>query len=291
MTASITDFTHFAELRRGAENNDPKVLKEVAGQFEALFLQSMLKNMREASLGDPIFGESDSHEMYQSMLDQQLAMEMASGNGIGLAEMLVRQLGGEQAAKLPIERTFAIERARPASFARSEPAWADAESFARDVWPHAKRIAARLNVAPEGVLAQAALETGWGKHVMARRDGESSFNLFGIKAGSDWSGDSVARRTLEFDGGVARHEFAQFRAYGGVGETFDDYADLLTANPRYSDVRDHGANIASFANALQSSGYATDPKYADKISRVASSDTMTRVLDSLKDATDAPIGH
>jgi len=291
MTASITDFTHFAELRRGADNNDPKVLKEVAGQFEALFLQSMLKSMREASLGDPIFGESDSHEMYQGMLDQQLAMEMASGNGIGLAEMLVRQLGGEQAAKLPVERSFAVRHARPASFVSRDPAWADAESFARDVWPHAKRVAERLNVPPEGVLAQAALETGWGKHVMARRDGETSFNLFGIKAGNNWSGDSVARRTLEFGGGAARHELAQFRAYDGVRETFDDYADLLTSNPRYSDVRNHGADVAGFANALQSSGYATDPKYADKISRVASSDTMTRVLERLKVANDMPIVH
>ena len=90
MTASITDFAHFTGLRAAADNKDPAALREVAGQFEALFLQTILKSMREASLGDPIFGKSDQHEMYQGMMDQQLALEMASGKGIGLADMLVR---------------------------------------------------------------------------------------------------------------------------------------------------------------------------------------------------------
>lgn len=329
MTASITDFTQFSELRNGANRNEPAALKEVAGQFEALFIQSMLKNMREASLGDPIFGDSESHEMFQGMLDQQFALEMANGNGIGLAEMLVRQLGGAESAKHETERNFVLgpnperafgigseasrtfnrrtvtaqdvsvlpaakhshadERRQSAHSPRSTPAWSDPESFARDVWPHAKRVAEHLNVAPEGVLAQAALETGWGKHVIVRGNGETSYNLFGIKAGSNWSGDSVARNTLEFSEAVPHQEVAQFRAYGGVGETFDDYAELLSQNQRYSDVRDHGDDVSGFADALQSSGYATDPNYAAKISRVATSDTMTRVLESLKGATSRPI--
>ena len=88
MTGAITDFNQYAGLRLAAENKDPAVLREVAGQFEALFIQTLMKNMREASLGDPVFGNSDQHEMYQEMMDQQLAVEMASGNGIGLADML-----------------------------------------------------------------------------------------------------------------------------------------------------------------------------------------------------------
>lgn len=333
MTAAITDFAQYSDLRLGAQNNDPEVLREVAGQFEALFLQTMLKSMRDASIGDPLFGDSDAHEMYQGMMDQQLAVEMASGKGVGLAEMLVRQLGGENAAKQSPERMYELDRsgagrrsydihrgdapsdsksyeiqrgeAASAGFMieRSKPgypinlrggtaqnqAWDTPEKFVRDIWPHAERIARQLNVPTKGVVAQAALETGWGKHVMPAQDGGNSLNLFGIKAGSSWMGDRVARQTVEFDGDVARAEVAQFRAYGDVRETFDDYANLLTANSRYSNVSGHGHDVKGFASALQASGYATDPDYADKISRVANSDTMARVLDDLKIGARAPI--
>lgn len=294
MTGAITDFTQYTELRRDAQNNDPAALREVAGQFEALFLQMMLKNMREASIGDSLMGDSEQHEMYQGMLDQQLAMEMASGKGIGLAEMLVRQLGGEPQVTLAKDAEFTMREMSGANGIppnKPEPAWADPASFARDVWPHAERVAEELGVAPEGVLAQAALETGWGQHVMPARSGETSFNLFGIKAGRGWEGQSVGRQTIEFDGGVARQEIARFRAYDDVGATFDDYVELLTANPRYESVRGHGDNISGFASALQQSGYATDPDYADKISRVASSDTMQAVLAGLKNPPNAPISN
>lgn len=267
MTAAITDFTQFASLRAGAEHEDPAVLREVAGQFEALFIEMMLKNMREASLGDTLLGDSNQREMYEGMLDQQLALEMASGRGIGLADMLVRQLGGS--AEAP-----------PMSPAK--PQWDDAKDFARDLWPHAERAALRLNVAPEAILAQAALETGWGAHVPHGRDGSSSNNLFGIKAGVSWPGNSVIKGTVEFDGDVARHEQARFRAYDDVGQTFDDYATLLTNNPRYSAVGDHGGDIDGFAEALQASGYATDPSYADKLKRVAGSDTMRDALRAVR---------
>lgn len=311
----------------GASENDPAALREVAGQFEALFLQSMLKSMRDASMGDPIFGDNEAQEMYQGMLDQQLAMEMASGKGIGLAEMLVRQLGGEVAAKPSPERSFGINRRSAISTTsgleskqgesaaetkgfeidRGEKSlgterhgplrpdsglaasWDGPESFARDVWPHAQRVAKELNVPAQGVLAQAALETGWGQHVMPGHNGETSLNLFGIKAGNSWTGDSVAHRTIEFDGNVARREMARFRAYGDIASSFDDYAALMTMNARYESVSNHGEDIEGFAAALAESGYATDPLYAEKIARVAGSDTMARVLEDLKIAGLGPI--
>ena len=219
MVAPAYDVSQYTDLRRMAGNNDPAALREVAGQFEALFLQTMLKSMRDASVGDPIFGESDQFEMYQGMLDQQIALEMASGKGIGLADMLVRQLGGEPAAgsypSSPVAGSY------PGSPAASRTAvWDSPESFAKDVWPHAERVAGELGVAPEAVLAQAALETGWGQHVMAGRDGSSSFNLFGIKAGGSWNGDVVAQRTLEFEDGTPRQELARFRSYSDVATTF-----------------------------------------------------------------------
>jgi flagellar protein FlgJ len=283
MTTAITDFTQYSGLRSGAERNDPAVLREVAGQFEALFVQQMLKNMREASLADPIFGNSEQHDMYQEMMDQQLAAEVSGGKGIGLADMLVRQLGGEDAAKLQApDRPFPIR-------GRETSAWSDAESFAQDVWPHAERAANRLGVKPEAILAQAALETGWGKHVMPDANGGNSFNLFGIKAGSAWSGDTTSKRTLEFEDGIPRYERATFRAYGDIGATFDDYAKFLANNPRYADVTDKGVDSPGFARALQDSGYATDPEYANKLTSILESPTMRRVLSELKNPQSQPI--
>jgi flagellar protein FlgJ len=276
MTAAITDFTQYTGLRVAAEKNDPAALREVASQFEALFLQSMLKNMREASLGDPIFGNSDQHEMYQGMMDQQLAVEMASGKGIGLADMLVRQLGGQEASKLTSTSNEA------------KPAWSDPKSFARDIWPHAERAAKELDVAPEAIVAHAALETGWGAHVMPDRSGASSNNLFGIKAGSSWSGEEVTKKTLEYDANIPRHEYARFRSYNTIDATFDDYAEFLN-KPRYEDVRGHGNDVAGFARALQASGYATDPDYANKLTGVLDSPTMQGIVAELKNSSPEPI--
>ena len=278
MVAPVHDPSQYADLRRMAGNNDPAALREVAGQFEALFLQTMLKSMRDASIGDPIFGESDQFEMYQGMLDQQIALEMSSGKGIGLADMLVRQLGGSQA------ETYGSSPA-PGRTAL----WESPESFAADVWPHAERVAGELGVAPEAVLAQAALETGWGRHVMAGRDGLSSYNLFGIKAGEGWGGDVVGQRTLEYDGDMPRQEFARFRAYSNVATTFEDYAALLRDNPRYSSVGGQQDDVRAFGDALQESGYATDPNYAQKIEDIANSPTMRRVLDALQNFGEMPL--
>lgn len=323
MTATITDFNQFTGLRAAADQNDPAALREVASQFEALFLQTMLKNMREASLGDPIFGNSDQQEMYQGMMDQQLALEMASGKGVGLADMLVRQLGGDEAqisvrpdrdfpltnvprnpAGVPLHSPLQLQTAVPLQVVppsvsgtpshspapvNEKPAWSDPKAFVRDIWPHAQRAGRRLNVAPEAIVAQAALETGWGAHVMPDSNGDSSFNLFGIKAGGGWRGDQVSRQTLEFENGVPQPQTAQFRSYRDVGAVFNDYTEFLTDNPRYSAVSGHGDDVAGFANALQSAGYATDPKYADKLTRVLNSPTMQSVMRALKNSVVTPI--
>lgn len=328
MTASITDFGQFTSLRAAADRNDPAALREVAGQFEALFLQMMLKSMRAASFGDSLMGDSKQQEMYRDMMDQQLALDMSRGRGIGLAETLFRQLGGVEAERgmaddaqdgMPISASDRVRTSLPAAdFVSRRPAaigaavqdaatparedegaagvsaaaprttapadaagarqWDSPEAFAQSVWPHVKRAAGRLNVSPVAVLAQAALETGWGAKVMPKPDGSSSLNLFGIKADQRWDGASVAKPTIEFSDGVARREVARFRAYEHVGQTFDDYADFLAGNPRYSRVMDSGGDAHGFAEALQRSGYATDPKYADKIKAIFDGPTMRRVL-------------
>ena len=335
MTAAITDFSQFSALRVAAADKDPAAMREVAGQFEALFIQSVLKSMREASFGDPLFGDNKQHELYQGMLDQQLALEMASGRGIGLAELMVRQMGGEDSTDRPTSTSgyplhspvtapglslqdsakdagldlgerkatdslplpgaaapqgYALPAYSPIA-ARPQPLWAQWPKWADSRASHAERAAARLNVAPEAIVAQAALETGWGKHVPQRADGSSSFNLFGIKAGRGWTGASATKATLEFDGAAARRELAEFRAYDDVAANFDDYSDLLSANPRYDAVSGHGDDIAGFAEALQRSGYATDPAYADKLKAVADSETMRDAISGLKNQTAQPINH
>jgi len=313
MTVSATDFSQFTELRAQADRNDPAAMREVARQFEALFVQMMMKNMRAASFGDPLFGNSKQHEMYQDMMDQQLALDMSRGKGIGMAETIMRQLGASPEVKatdgpmtLPPRAAAVFERVR--AFAQSmqnppvsapsqaagapeqaaattapakEAAWTDPESFGEAVWPHVKRTAKALNVSPVAVLAQAALETGWGKRVMNRPDGASSNNLFGIKAGGSWDGESVSKSTLEFRDGLPRKERAEFRAYKDVSSTFDDYAEFLKTSPRYASVIDRADDIKGFAKALQSSGYATDPAYADKIADISNGPTMRRVLNRL----------
>lgn len=286
MTAAITDFSQYSEMRKAAGDNDPAALREVAGQFEALFLQQMLKSMRDASMGDPLFGESNANETYQGMMDQQLAMDLASGKGIGLADMLVRQLGGADAAKFDSPpASHAIRRSATAGVRAQQPGWSDPKEFAKDIWPHAERSARQLNVAPEAIVAQAALETGWGKHVMPDASGSSSFNLFGIKGGGAWNGDQVVRKTLEFENGVPQPQQAKFRSYANVASAFADYTDFIAANPRYNSVRDSGADVAGFARALQDSGYATDPNYAQKIQNVLESPTMRRVISELQTGT------
>jgi len=290
MTSSITDFSQYAGLRKAAGQQDPAALREVANQFEALFLQTMLKSMREASLGDPLFGDSNQQEMYQGMLDQQLAVEMASGKGVGLSDMLVRQLGGGDANKpLGAESWSRVNRPQSTSASVLKPGWRTPDEFAQDIWPHAERAAKSLNVAPEAIVAQAALETGWGEHVMPAQDGDNSFNLFGIKSGDHWRGDQVARQTLEFEAGIPRPQQAKFRSYQNTADAFDDYTRFLVDNPRYSGVRGHGADTAAFANALQESGYATDPDYAAKINNVLKSPTMRRVMSGIKNPGAQPI--
>jgi flagellar protein FlgJ len=124
---------------------------------------------------------------------------------------------------------------------------------------------------------------------MPKSDGASSLNLFGIKAGSGWQGGSVARATIEYEAGVARHEVAKFRAYPDVASTFEDYVELIGQHPRYAGARNHGDDAQAFAKGLQQSGYATDPAYAEKIGNVLKGETMQLALRALKNESFAPI--
>ncbi|NUO74150.1 MAG: flagellar assembly peptidoglycan hydrolase FlgJ, partial [Frateuria sp.] len=158
----------------------------------------------------------------------------------------------------------------------------DPAGFVRAMAPHAAAAAERLGVSVRALLAQAALETGWGKHLPQRHDGSSSFNLFGIKAGGGWDGDKVSVPTLEYEGGVAVRRRDNFRAYDNPAQAFADYARMLTDNPRYAHALGQGENVAGFAHALSRGGYATDPGYAAKLTAIANSPQMREALASLR---------
>ncbi len=153
------------------------------------------------------------------------------------------------------------------------------EEFVAQVWPHAQRAAAALGVAPEALVAQAALESGWGKHV----SGDN--NLFGIKAGSSWSGATKSLSTNEFSNGQMHKETASFRSYASIGDSFDDYVNMLKNSPRYASALKAGYDTTRFAGALQKAGYATDPNYAMKISSIAHGSTIAGVLQKTSDGS------
>ncbi|MDV3238277.1 MAG: flagellar assembly peptidoglycan hydrolase FlgJ [Gammaproteobacteria bacterium] len=311
MTASLdptiyTDPQGLAQLRAKARaeggDRSPETLRTVAGQFEALFVQMMLKNMRAASLGEGAF-DSEQTQFYQGMFDQQIALELSRGKGLGIADVLVRQLGGTGAAgehERPALNTDPFvgpvaPRRRPSAAVqggtdagRTEAAAAPAvrdwrpascDEFVTDIWPHAEQAARRLGVDPRAIVAQAALETGWGQHIMHHSDGRSSHNLFGIKADNRWSGPQVGARTLEFRDGALQREQASFRAYASPAESVADYAEFIAANPRYRDALATG-DAARYLEELQRAGYATDPDYANKIMSILNQDDFRAAVDA-----------
>ena len=161
------------------------------------------------------------------------------------------------------------------------------DEFVKDLWPCAEAAGKELGVDPRHLLAQAALETGWGKYLPCDTEGNTSFNLFGIKAGGDWPGNSVAVRTLEFEGGVPVPRQARFRAYASAADSFRDYVSVLRDNPRYASALNTGSDAKAFATALQRGGYATDPAYAQKIAAIAQN--LPNTVTALKSSGNPPI--
>jgi peptidoglycan hydrolase FlgJ len=302
-----TDLSGFGALRHQAETDSNAALPAVAKQFESMFTEMLLKSMREANFGDPLF-ESQATDTWQDMFDQQLSLSLSQhGKGLGIADMLMRQLGGhghtqgtdsKNAAVDPNttgmvdhwkQRLFDLADATR-STARKAMSWLppDAETFVRELAPQASIVAKELGLSLRTVLAQAALETQWGKHMPTHADGSSSFNLFGIKAGSGWDGSRVNVPTLEYESGIAVRKQAQFRSYKSVAESLADYADLIGKDPRYAQARGRGDDVVGYARALVDGGYATDPEYAGKVAAIANSGVMRQALDALKKTAGVP---
>jgi flagellar protein FlgJ len=265
------DFAGLEKLKAGAAHSDPQALRQVARQFESLFARMMIKSMRAAVGRDPIFG-SDQAQTYQGMYDDQLSLELTKGKGLGLADMLMRQLqqaGASARATAPGTAPATATGAAVHPAASAPASGVERARFISQLWPAAEQAAQQLGVHPVSLIAQAALESNWGKSVPRGADGASSNNLFGIKAGGAWSGAAVTSTTQEYQGGSARPTSAAFRAYAEPAASLRDYVALRTTSPRYSAALGSGASVESFAAALQRGGYATDPDYARKVAAVA----------------------
>lgn len=310
------------DLHLMAKKNPDEALQKVAQQFEALFMNMLLKSMREATPKDGIF-DSQQTQFFTQMYDQQLAQKIST-KGIGIADMMVQQLSRNNKSIEPqtsigqtntilsainaIPQTPLVEGMHPndksgqlwsvqqtssnavmptgkidsAIEGLTAPIQTDVQkkgassqsgNFIDKLLPHAKIASESTGIPPNFMLAQAALESGWGKHEIRHADNSPTYNLFGIKAGANWKGDIVEKTTTEYINGVPQKAIEKFRAYSSYAEGFNDYAKLLMDNPRYAKVL-NSTDAATFANGLQRAGYATDPMYAEKLIRILNSEKL-----------------
>lgn len=289
VTDVYTNLHGLQQLR--AEGDQEEALKKVAQQFESMFLNLLLKNMRSANAvfeeGNPF--DSQESRFYRDMHDQQLSLTLSHKASIGLADSFYRQLSSRYGQgvdtygqnrladiqnilrqKLQQKNIDAVpstqkslmqptEAAEPISLADTP------EDFVELMMPYAEKASSKIGVPSELLIAQAALETGWGKYVLADKNGKSSYNVFNIKADSRWQGDSVSTKTLEYHNGIAQQEQASFRRYKNLQQSFDDYVKFLGESERYQEALNQSDDPKKFIQALQDAGYATDPNYAKKV--------------------------
>ncbi len=307
-------------IRMGAKTGDKEekkaALQEAAQQFEAIFMKMLLKTMRKAQdvlESDSPFN-SESTKFYRDMHDQQLSIELSSNGTLGLSDLIVRQLGGDddnfspssilrndgnlagiakrQATNFELKPLIgqAINRTQPqdasnnrqsnlnfvsAPLAKQER-FEQPKDFVAALLEPAKAVERKLGVPFEAVIAQAALETGWGKKIIHSANGQSSHNLFNIKADGRWQGDKVTKETLEFEQGALVKKLAPFRAYSSIQDSVSDYINFLSSSERYQGALKQAGNVEQFLHGLQKAGYATDPNYAKKI--MATLSTVSKLV-------------
>ncbi|MCU7835537.1 MAG: flagellar assembly peptidoglycan hydrolase FlgJ [gamma proteobacterium symbiont of Taylorina sp.] len=312
-TEVYTDLNSLQNLKQSAVKDAQAALPEAARQFEAVMITMMMKSMRETGMEDPLFS-SEAEKSYRDMYDQQLGLELSKGRGIGVAESIVRQMqqgsqsplqektSREEAAvlKMPGRRFFQdhyshkpLQENVPVHKLKEDKkltgSFESPEDFVKKLWPMAEKAADKLGVNADVIISQAALETGWGKHII--RAGEnSSFNLFNIKAGRGWDGDQMEKSSIEFIEGKAIQKKSDFRSYDSLEQSFADYVHFIKDNPRYSavfnkkDKQDNTEQLLhdqqgvqsseNYIEILQKAGYATDPAYSDKILQLLNSDVI-----------------
>ena len=291
----IQDIAGLDSLRQKAVKGDKASEKEAltaaARQFEAIFTTMMLKSMRDANkeFKSDMFN-SQNEDFYRQMRDEQMTSELSANGSLGLADMIVKQLTASNTINAQGDRTFqdAMERVKqahaeqqsatpadtsakevsPVATASTKMDFSSPQAFVRSLKPYAQKAAQALGIDPTLLLAQAALETGWGQKLVKNAH-HSSNNLFNIKANTGWQGQRIATQTLEYQNHVPVMEKAAFRAYPSYQASFDDYVKFLETNPRYSEALAQQGDEA-FIRGVHQAGYATDPNYADKVLQLKS---------------------
>lgn len=273
----FTEFSGLNQLKLAArkEGDSPEIKRKVAEQFEAIFLQIMLQSMRQAGKNST-FLDNEQSAFYTEMFDQQLSLQLSSNTTFGLADAIYRQLGGnEHYPEAPEQNPGVVHNQvdaprlwnSPEALPVKKPGgfWEDPDDFINQLYPYAEQAATILQTQPETLLSIAALETGWGKHVIKDQYGNNSFNLFGIKAGGGWQGKRVSTYTLEFEHGIMQKKRQEFRVYDRPQDSFEDFAYFLQSNPRYKSALAQSDKPEHFIGALKQAGYATDPLYDQKV--------------------------
>ncbi|WP_144209979.1 flagellar assembly peptidoglycan hydrolase FlgJ [Shewanella donghaensis] len=340
--SNFLDLGGLDQLRSQSQKDEKAALKEVAKQFEGIFIQMLMKSMRDANEAfksdSPL--NSETTAFFENMRDQQMSLNLSDKGMLGIADMMVQQLSPEdsnykpasvlrgnidsrighqlfddKSTSLPhgsinpittttadkpvidinqlstshsvidtqkldqllagqaVNPVTASGNALPQSVAKSPNQFESPQHFVTVLYPHAEKAAKKLGTTPEVLLAQSALETGWGQKIIRRNDGTASNNLFNIKADKRWDGDKTSVSTLEFEKGVAVKQKADFRMYDNIEQSFDDFVSFISNGERYQDAKKVAAEPAKFINALQKAGYATDPQYANKVLKVMESVT------------------
>ena len=339
-TYNYNDLASLNQITQKGREDEKGALKEVSRQYESMFVRMMLKSMRDANAvfeeGNPL--NSNESKFYRDMFDDQLALSLSKGKGMGLADSIFRQLSAQLAENesssddakimnlndieknreinnlrskaLPFDATHlkelknipvtqvinvqdkksAIEAVHIESVNTLPPVTKNVEKkqsfdtpeeFVEKIWPIAKEFSDKKGINPQAIIAQAALETGWGKHIIHQSSGDSSHNLFGIKADSRWKGDVAKVDTLEFRDGIAKKERAPFRVYESYEDSIKDYLEFVHSNARYKDAVTAGQDIDHYTKELQRAGYATDPKYAQKIQRIAKGHLLNSAINQV----------
>ena len=313
---SYHDLTSLQQIRSHAGKDEKAALRQAAEQFESIFFSMLLSSMRKANEAFEVDGmmNSQTTKFYRDMHDSQMSTELAKKGALGLADILVQQLSpalsgravNEKAAgelTMPVYRQPAVKPATqvpgaikneqtPEDKATAASALAPAQSwqvaspveFVKKLLPAAQQTAKLIGLDPLALVAQAALETGWGQRMIKTAKGDNSFNLFGIKANNGWQGETAVVNTLEYRQGVAQKEQARFRAYESPEHSLADYVSFVRDNPRYQGAVAVTNDTKAYFEQLQAAGYATDPAYAKKIMSVYQSPAMQQVRAELNRA-------
>ncbi len=279
------DFNTFSKLRTETKTNNEAALQKTAKQFESLFLNMMLQSMRNAN---NVFKEdsminSDTINFYEGMFDNQLSLNLSGDDGIGLAKVIVQQLKGREISgaesnldKISMNSHVPGQLMQSDNFVeKSTSSFAQPKDFVKNIFPYIKKHAEYHQLDAKILMAQAALETGWGESIISGSNEKNSHNLFNIKGHNGWHGEMVKKNVLEYKAEEKYYSKESFKSYDSYEESIKDYIDMIKNNPRYSYALQNTNNPRAYITSLQEAGYATDPKYADKVMSVYNSQFLS----------------